>query len=380
MTFTANKSYNNQATNANVGTWGIVLNSNYSIIDLNMGGRLSPNVAGSSNFTVSSTQAQNAFHLITGALTGNIQYILPAIGGFYWLQNNTSGAFTLTATVAGAASVTGENSTVIPQGKEMLVFVNPDNFSVNASYQNVYSCGTAGGSANALTVTTIPNLNIVPAAGDIFIVKFSNNGTSSATIAVNDQSAVAIQKNSAGGTVALIGAEMISGNTGVFIFDGTHYILTNPATLSGALLGTTTNDNAPAGYVGEYFQNIVLVGAAIPLTLNTAVAVASIPLTAGDWDLNGFAEYTGNAATLVTGIQAAIGSVSATIARAGDGSYNGYGQPSSLMFSQNQDRTLPVGPLRVSISSPATYYLNAVATFTANTCSVYGSLRARRVR
>ena len=67
------------------------------------------------------------------------------------------------------------------------------------------------------------------------------------------------------------------------ILDGTAGV-TGPATK--VIVGTTTNDSATAGYVGEVITSSVPVGSAVSLT--TAVSavsgktITSISLTAGD--------------------------------------------------------------------------------------------------
>lgn len=118
--FTANKGYNNQTTGTNSGTWGIVLNSNFTTIDNNLGGTLNISVAGNSNITLTSSQAAFLIHNLTGTLTGNIQYIFPS-GGVYQITNSTTGAFTVTVIMAGGTGV------VIPQGSTRTVFVDASN-------------------------------------------------------------------------------------------------------------------------------------------------------------------------------------------------------------------------------------------------------------
>lgn len=119
-TYTANKIYELQATGENDGTWGSLLNSVLSIVDLNLGGRLSLDVSGSSNVTLTTTQARNITHILSGTLTGNIEYQFPASnGGFYYVQNATSGAFTVTVIPAGGTGV------VLTQGYAALIFINP---------------------------------------------------------------------------------------------------------------------------------------------------------------------------------------------------------------------------------------------------------------
>jgi len=110
------------ATGSHQGSWGNLQNQDVtSVIDLNLGGRLSKSVAGSSNITVSATEAQNLAHTLTGVLTGNIQYILPNQGSFYWITNSTTGAHTIT--VIGPSGT----GTLLPQGRTTIIFTNPDN-------------------------------------------------------------------------------------------------------------------------------------------------------------------------------------------------------------------------------------------------------------
>ena len=130
--FTSNKDYTLQVTGTNVNTWGIPLNSNFTIIDLNFGGRLNISVAGNANVTVTSAQAQNCFHLLSGVLTGNIQYNFPAQGGFYFISNTTTGAFTITLGMTGN---TGQY--VLPQNEAIIVFANPDNLTLSIFPQPV---------------------------------------------------------------------------------------------------------------------------------------------------------------------------------------------------------------------------------------------------
>jgi hypothetical protein len=115
-----NKNYELQATGENQGTWGVLLNNNaLSIVDLNLGGRLAVTID-SANVDLTSTQAQNVYITLTGTLTGNRDLTFPATnGGFYYILNSTSGAFTVTVKPLGGTGV------VIPQGALSRVFINP---------------------------------------------------------------------------------------------------------------------------------------------------------------------------------------------------------------------------------------------------------------
>src|SRR6478735_11918892 len=105
MALTPAKGYTLPTVGADFGTWGTTLNSDFSIIDSNLGGVVSVSVAGNSNVTASASQAQNLVTILPGALTGNIQYILPATGGMYIIQNSTTGSFTLSIASSGGGSV-----------------------------------------------------------------------------------------------------------------------------------------------------------------------------------------------------------------------------------------------------------------------------------
>lgn len=133
-TFSSNKLYELMATGEKSGTWGTVANSNvFSIIDANLGGRLSVDCSGNSNITISDTQAKNLYHTLTGLLTGSIQYIVPTRGSFYIITNSTTGAFSVTVIQASGTGV------VIPQGSTALVFVNPDGTPTVTIPQNYLS-------------------------------------------------------------------------------------------------------------------------------------------------------------------------------------------------------------------------------------------------
>lgn len=106
--------------------WGANLNTNFSIVDLAVGGTLSLSVAGSSNVILTDTagglgQAKNANFIFTGVLTGNIIVFWPlGYGRMFSVQNSTTGAFTLTLAVNnGSGSPDGATQTVAPGSSGM---------------------------------------------------------------------------------------------------------------------------------------------------------------------------------------------------------------------------------------------------------------------
>lgn len=95
------------------------INGDLNILDSVLGGATTVNVGGSVNVTATGGQAQNLIQNLTGVLGANITYFLPAVGRFYAIQNNTTGAFSLSVGCAG-----GLNVLVLPQGLSSWVWTD----------------------------------------------------------------------------------------------------------------------------------------------------------------------------------------------------------------------------------------------------------------
>lgn len=149
-------------------------------------------------------------------------------------------------------------------------------------------------------------------------------------------------------------------------------------TISGAqLAGTTTNDSANAGNVGQYISSTVSSGSAVSLTNNTAATVTSISIPAGDWDVwASVALAVGSGATPTS----FVGSVSAVNNVGGSDTGGAYFQESNAGYVAGQILVRPTGVTRVSLASTTTYYLIAFSGFSGGTVGGYGSIFARRVR
>jgi len=79
------------------------------------------------------------------------------------------------------------------------------------------------------------------------------------------------------------------------------------------LIGTTTNDNAAAGQVGEYVSSTITGGASVALTPGVATNITSISLTAGDWDVSIMGYFTGTPTTIFNNAYVAATTSSATL-------------------------------------------------------------------
>lgn len=145
-----------------------------------------------------------------------------------------------------------------------------------------------------------------------------------------------------------------------------------PAVVPGQISGTTTNDNAAAGKVGEYIESLKT------LTDFPASTVfgdfTSISLTPGDWDVSALAQMVSNAATMTSSfiaISPVSGNDSAQLA-------NGVNLMDFPVVNANGSASVPV--YRVSLAVTTTIYMKYFAIYTGGPPRARGRLSARRVR
>lgn len=144
---------------------------------------------------------------------------------------------------------------------------------------------------------------------------------------------------------------------------------------TGGVKGTTTNDSATAGYVGELQSATLASGSSTSLTTNTAKTITSISLTAGDWDVSGVIYFQQQAGTTSTYLIATL-----TTTNNGDPVTDGRAVSFPGVAGNVADWGIPVGPFRFSLASTTTIYLSAKTGFSGGTSAGYGAIRARRVR
>lgn len=440
-TYTSNKNYQLQATGDNANTWGTILNTNvFTIIDSNLGGRLSISVAGSSDVTATQAQAANLKHTLTGVLTGNISYILPNAGGFFSVKNSTTGSFSVTVKPLGGTGI------VVPQGSTMLLFMNPDTgaaeqlFDTLSSGINVYDSNfllknnsdptkiakfDASGITTATTRTyTLPDVSATLAHTGSAAQVFSGNITAPVFIpssssapsngiylpaantlgfAVNSAAEVqltsaafspAVSDGNALGTTSLMWGDLflasggvLNWNNGDVTFTHSTGLITSNARITSpsisfsstsGIIGTTTNDSAPSGSVGEYQLSDIPPGSAVSLTTATAKTVTSISLTAGEWDVRGLVQFTGGATTTVSAL---VGSISTTNNNLGANDFRYTTTFSSgTPFNFVNPITAPAPSSRIQLTGTTTIYLIAQGNFGVSTLSAYGIIEARRIR
>jgi hypothetical protein len=149
-----------------------------------------------------------------------------------------------------------------------------------------------------------------------------------------------------------------------------------------ALVGTSTNDNAAAGQVGELVQANLAYGSGPPLTSGTSVNATSISLTAGDWEVSGAVVFTAAGTTTINSLQCCITTTSATIVTTDISAFGDFSLGNTVAMSAGGGGSIVrCGPTRLSLASTTTVFLVALATFGTSTCQLFGwNLRARRVR
>jgi hypothetical protein len=140
--------------------------------------------------------------------------------------------------------------------------------------------------------------------------------------------------------------------------------------LSGVKTGTTTNDNAAVGSIGEYVSGT---GTGVTLTNGTAANVASITLTAGDWDVTGNMTFTPAPTTHPAALGASCSSTS--------GAFGAQATLIQTAFAIGGPNSFDAGGVtRFSLASTTTVYLVGVAFFTTAGMSAGGFLAGRRAR
>lgn len=139
--------------------------------------------------------------------------------------------------------------------------------------------------------------------------------------------------------------------------------------------GLTTSDGtaaAVAGKLGEYFFST---SSGLSLTNGNLTFIATVELTAGDWDVEGMVHFIGVGSTSISDRRAGTSpSNSAFVEYEWDARDT---TPTTLTPSTH---TLSLSRKRVRVSVTTNYYLLARASFSAGNVTATGNITARRVR
>lgn len=147
--------------------------------------------------------------------------------------------------------------------------------------------------------------------------------------------------------------------------------------------GTTTNDSAASGFVGQELLTNLPTASAVSLTTGTAATVITQSVTAGDYELDGCVVFKPGATTSITVWAAAISATTNAVPAI-------IGQPAAnevliqkaaaAFVPGANDICIPIPNMRISLASTTNVFLVAKSTFTVSTLAAYGSIRLRRIR
>ena len=329
----------------------------------------------------------------TGALTTqrNVVFGAPTIGFV--------GASTVTTAVNVdiADPVAGTNATLTNS-----YGLRVNKMQATGQITSTLAIGTA---PFAITSTTVvPNLNVSQLLGGTWASPGTIGSTTPNTGAFTTLSATGVVDFAAGtvGTPSLrFGGDTTSGfyriganNLGVSIsgakvldIASTGLAVTGTLSATGTItpaqvagiVGTTTNNNAQAGSVGEYIESVIPVASEVSLTSNVVVDVTSISLTAGDWDVWGLVYCDTGATTTLTNVFGWVSSTSATIPSLDLGTRGTWFTVGSAGIP-TATPSLLTPTVRFSLSGTTTVYLSCRSAFSVSTNAAFGAIRARRRR
>lgn len=139
--------------------------------------------------------------------------------------------------------------------------------------------------------------------------------------------------------------------------------------------GTTTNDSAVAGNVGEYIESIF--STVSPPSTGVWQDSTSISLTPGDWDVTLNMNVQAQGGT-VTGV---LFGISSTSGNSGTGLVVGSNRNNIFIPTASTDAGGSIAAYRVSISATTTYYAKFLTVYSLGAGPFQtGRLSARRVR
>ncbi len=344
---------------------------------------------------------------ITGvSLTNPGTYTSIPSSGLAGTLNGTC-AFTQAATSGSGSGATfsGTFAFIAANSTALIVLPTPTQialggvFAANApTNQLQYGIATTGapefraliaadiaGLAASLAATTVTDLTVTDLTGYVYC-----NASSSCTAATQVPISTGISGLGTGIATALAAAPTGSGSlvaatsptisspTVTGTLAGATETLSGTLTPTGGIVGVTNGSAAAAGTVGEYASNTVSGGSAIGITSGVAQNIASLSLTAGDWNCQGNIGYVPGSGTVQTSESAWISLTSAAIPTTpNSGAYTAINATGSATVPLG---FLTIGNFRVNISTTTTVYLEATSTFTVSTNAAYGFIGCRRVR
>lgn len=220
-TYTTNKNFALQGTGDNSGTWGTVLNTNFSLIDSAFGGTYTVSLA-STNVTLTQANVESVRIKLQGTVTASLQVIFPTgISGFYIVQNTTSqGSNVITlASAGGGTTVTAAagTSTFIFSDGTNIIYGSPSSISAGTGLS------LAGSTISLATPVAVANGGTGASSytnGQLLIGNTTTGGLSIATLTAgtnisitNSPGNITINAGATGGALTYTGLQTFTGTT-----------------------------------------------------------------------------------------------------------------------------------------------------------------------
>lgn len=351
------------------GTGSLVFATSPTLVTPNIGAAtgaslaLTTNQANSTTISVSNT---------TVNASANSALVLTSDAGSTFLTqySTLNGTFPSATVLASPA-----NMLLAATGTLSLAANSTTAFTINTSGQVVFATATRQTMAGASNLFQLRDSNTNITTGDqIGGYQFYKSDTSGGGAGI--AGGMYMYANDATGRNSRIGLKTID-TTGAEI-EGVRVEHNQVTSLLKFLaVGTATNDNASAGYIGEILESTIAFGSATSVTDNTPKNLTSISLTAGDWDVTVVAYYVPANTTVTTLAQISISQTTATADLTA-----GYWNQWVGNITSAGTTTIPTGisDARISLSATTTVYAVLFSRFTVSTMTAWGRIRARRIR
>lgn len=148
-------------------------------------------------------------------------------------------------------------------------------------------------------------------------------------------------------------------------------------TSTSSIIGSSTNDSAATGSVGEFVSSTILIAGAAPISSGSSSVVTTITIGGGDWDVWAVVWFEAMSTTVVSNYLAGLGTAGLNGTPAVGASiqeFNGITTAAGTTFN------VYISPTRFSNASSTTIQLLANAIFSVNQLAAYGTIMARRIR
>ena len=293
---------------------------------------------------------------VIGATLAPVQLLNPA--------GSTSGQ-AIVSTGSGTAPAWGNvTATALSPVAANTVIANATGASAAPTAHAVPSCSTAN---SALKWTSGTGLS----CGTTFALTGGN--LSQFALTTSAQLAGVLSDETGTGSAVFSASPTFTGTVNAAAVTTTGAI--TPSQTAG-IVGTTTNNDANAGSVGEYLTASTQGTSA---SSGVALNATSVNLTAGDWEVSGICQYNAAGTTTSTQWVCGISTTSSTFGTAATG-INNYFLLNGTSADAGSGENFMAPVTRIRISSTTTVYLVAQTQFAVSTMTVSGFIRARRVR